>query len=246
MSLAEGTRRRPVGKTVATPRIGGGPSRAVRVGCPCPLDRSAGSTGRAPFGPDRRSAGSAAAAGGPRAGGDRNSRRGGAGTAAAAIVLLAAGAIGTGCAPAPAGDGVDDAAGGEDRGAEAVMLAVDHRTRWRELRIEGATDLPDGAVVTYQITHGAANELPRGEWPAQNLMTDGAAVVRDGVYWARINTTDWPPGRVDVLVQFPVAPQPEPVRIRYGPFGEHLTGGNVSSLGGSRVVTAEHAFDWTR
>ena len=29
------TRRRPVGKTVATPRIGGGPSRAVSVGCPC-------------------------------------------------------------------------------------------------------------------------------------------------------------------------------------------------------------------
>ena len=28
------TRRRPVGKTVATPRIGGGPSRAVGVGCP--------------------------------------------------------------------------------------------------------------------------------------------------------------------------------------------------------------------
>ena len=29
------TRRRPVGKTVATPRIGGEPSRAVSVGCSC-------------------------------------------------------------------------------------------------------------------------------------------------------------------------------------------------------------------
>ena len=151
-----------------------------------------------------------------------------------------------GCAPAPAGEGAGDAAGGGDPGTETVVLAVDHETRWRELRIEGATDLPDGAVVTYQVTHALANELPRGEWPAQNLITDGAAVVQDGVYWTRINTTYWQPGRVDVLVQFPVAPQPDPVRLRYGQFGEHLTGDNVNSLGGSRVVAAEHAFDWTR
>ena len=151
-----------------------------------------------------------------------------------------------GCAPAPAGEGGGDAAGGGDPGTETVVLAVDHETRWRELRIKGATDLPDGAVVTYQVTHALASELPRGEWPAQNLITDGAAVVQDGVYWTRLNTTYWQPGRVDVLVQFPVAPQPDPVRLRYGQFGEHLTGDNVSSLGGSRVVAAEHAFDWTR
>ena len=31
---------RPVGKTVAAPRIGGGPSRAVGVGCPCAIPRT--------------------------------------------------------------------------------------------------------------------------------------------------------------------------------------------------------------
>ena len=66
------------------------------------------------------------------------------------------------------------------------------------------------------------------------------------MYWTRLNTTYWPPGRVGVIVQFPVAPQPDAVRLRYGDFGENLTGDNVSALGGSRVVTAEHAFDWTR
>ena len=184
------------------------------------------------------------------AGGNRNSNRGGrrgaTGTAGAAIGLLAAGAVWMGCAPSPAGEGLEGPAGAKDSGTETVMLAVEHETRWRELRIDGATDLPDGAVVTYQIAHALAGELPRGEWPAQNLISDGAAVVQAGVYWARFNTTYWPPGRVDVLVQFPVAPQPEPVRLRYGQFGEHLTGDNVSSLGGSKVVTAEHAFDWTR
>lgn len=160
--------------------------------------------------------------------------------------LLAAAALCTTCAPARGGEDAGDAAGTGNAGTETVALAVDHRTRWRQLWIEGETDLPDGAVVTWQVTHALGNELPRSEWPAQNLIADGTAVVRDGVYWTRLNTTYWAPGRVDVRVQFPVALQPEPVRLRYGEFGEQLTGGNVTSLGGSRVVIAEHAFDWTR
>ncbi len=166
----------------------------------------------------------------------------------AATGLVAAGALLAGCTQVPAGEGVDGdpAAAAGNGGGEMVRLAVGHQTRWRELRIDGETDLPDGAVVTWQVTHAAANELPRGEWPAQNLIADGSAVVQDGVYWTRLNTTYWPPGRVEVVAQFPVAPQPDAVRLRYGAFGERLTGDNVSVLGGSRVVTAEHAFDWTR
>ena len=160
--------------------------------------------------------------------------------------LLTAGALWGSCAPTPAGEGIADAPGAGSGGTETVVLAVGHQTRWRQLRIEGETDLPDGAVVTWQVTHALANELPRGEWPAQNLLSDGTAVVQDGVYWTRLNTTYWTPGRVDVVVQFPVAFQPDAVRLRYGDFGENLTGDNVSALGGSRVVTAEHAFDWTR
>lgn len=167
-------------------------------------------------------------------------------TGGTALGLLAAGALWAGCAPTPAGEGIGDAPGAGGGGTETVVLAVGHETRWRQLRIEGETDLPDGSVVTWQVTHALANELPRGEWPAQNLLSDGTAVVQAGVYWTRLNTTYWPPGRVDVRVQFPVAPQPAPVQLRYGEFGEHLTGENVTSLGGSRVVTAEHAFDWTR
>ena len=178
----------------------------------------------------------------------RETANGGAerGPARAAKRLFAAAALCAGCAPAPAGESMADAPGAGGEGSETVVLAVGHETRWRQLRIEGETDLPDGAVVTWQVTHALANELPRSEWPAQNLLSDGEAVVQDGVYWTRLNTIYWTPGRVDVRVQFPVAPQPDPVRLRYGDFGEHLTGENVTSLGSSRVVTAEHAFDWTR
>ena len=179
---------------------------------------------------------------------NRGARRRRTGWSGAATGLAAAGVLLAGCGQIPAGAGVDDAgaAAAGSSGTETVLLAVGHETRWRDLRIEGETDLPDGAVVTWQVTHALANQLPRGEWPAQNLIADGTAVVQDGVYWTRLNTTYWAPGRVDVLVRFPVAPQPDPVRLRYGEFGEHLTGENVTSLGGSRVVTVEHAFDWTR
>jgi hypothetical protein len=129
---------------------------------------------------------------------------------------------------------------------ETVVIAVDHRTQWRELRIEGVTDLPDGAVVSYRVTHALTAQLPPSEWPAKNLIADGTAAVETGHYWARFNTTYWPAGAVRVQVRFPVAPQPDAIRARYGEFGEQLVGSNVTTLGGSKVVTAEHALDWTR
>jgi hypothetical protein len=149
----------------------------------------------------------------------------------------------TGCGPVTA----DDAGpGAGSPGSETVALAVDHRSRWRELRIEGETDLPDGAVVSYRVTHALADELPPSEWPAQNLIADGTAVVQASQFWARLNTTYWPAGDVRVEVRFPVAPQPAAVRQRYGDFGEQLTGDNVEILGASKVVTAEHTLEWTR
>ena len=148
----------------------------------------------------------------------------------------------TGCAPSV----LDNTGASVPEGDQVVALAVDHRAQWRELRIEGTTDLSDGAVVSYRVTHALATELPPSEWPARNLIADGTAVVQEGQYWARLNTTYWPPGAVQVEVQFPVAPQPDGVRTRYGDFGEHLTGDNVTSFGDSKVVTAEHTLEWRR
>lgn len=141
------------------------------------------------------------------------------------------------------GSGGPDATAG---GTERVVLEVDHDIRWRELRIEGTTDLADGAVLSYRVTHAVTDEVPVDEWPSRNLISDGTAVVQDGRYWARLNTRFWPRGNVRVRVEFPVAPQPDAVRLKYGEFGERLTGDNVIALGSSQVVSVEHAFEWTR
>lgn len=156
------------------------------------------------------------------------------------LLLFLATAVGAGCGAGP------PESGAADGGTETVRLGVDHRSEWRQLWIEGTTDLPDGASVNYQVVHELAETAPADEWPAANLMESGRAGVRDGQYWTRINTFNWPPGKVRISVQFPLPPQPPDVESRYGPFGERLTGDNVTSLDGSKVVTAEHVFDHRR
>ena len=137
----------------------------------------------------------------------------------------------------------DASGGGAVEGAETVQLEVTHRSEWRQLWIEGATDLPDGAYVNFRITHEAAETVPVEEWPAENLMETGRAAVQDNQFWTRINTFRWPRGEVRVIVQFPLPPQPDEVMARYGEFGERLGGANVTERAGMRAVEVEHVFE---
>ncbi|MCY4075509.1 MAG: hypothetical protein OXH04_08800 [Acidobacteria bacterium] len=155
--------------------------------------------------------------------------------------LVTAGVI---AATGPACGPADPAPGAA--GTETVRLEVSHRSEWRQLWIEGATDLPDGASVNYEVVHELAERAPADEWPAANLQSAGRAAVRDGQYWTRINTFNWPPGAVRIRVQFPLPPQPPDVEARYGALGERLTGDNVIELAGTRAIEVEHTFDHRR
>ena len=141
-----------------------------------------------------------------------------------------------------AGGASSDAASG----MEAVQLVVEHRSEWRQLWIEGATDLPDGAFVDYQVAHEMSDTTPADEWPATNLIESGRASVAEGHFWTQINTFNWPRGNVRIVVQFPLPPQPADVEARYGAFGERLAGDNVVTVAGARVVEVEHVFDHRR
>ena len=133
-----------------------------------------------------------------------------------------------------------------DQRGETVSLTVGHRTQWRILWMEGTTDLPDGALVAYRITHKLARAQPADQWPAPNLMESGKAAVQDGQYWTRVNTTNWPNGEVRILIQFPVPPQPDFVVERYGQFGEKLTGDNVITVEGIKTIEVEETFQFRR
>ena len=135
---------------------------------------------------------------------------------------------------------------GVSSGTETVALTVDHRSEWRVLWIEGETDLPDGAEVSYRVTHSVARTTASEDWPARNLIESGRSSVQDGQYWSRLNTLNWPAGDVEIVVQFPLPPQPSEVDARYGEFGEHLTGENVTDLGGMKAVEVTHVFEHQR
>ena len=131
-------------------------------------------------------------------------------------------------------------------GSETVSLNVEHRSEWRQLWIQGTTDLPDGAFLNYSVTHELAASRPPDEWPATNLLESGRATVKDGQFWSIVNTLNWPNGNVRVLVQFPFPPQPPTIESRYGPLGEHLTGENVTTLAGMKAIEVEHHFEHRR
>ena len=147
--------------------------------------------------------------------------------------------LATGCTATGSGSATDPI----DAGTEPVLLTVETRSEWRALWIEGDTDLPDGALVNYRATHELARSTPTEDWPATNLIDSGRATVQAGHYWTRINTLNWPAGEVVVLVQFPLPPQPPDVDARYGEFGEHLTGENVTDLGGMKALEVEARFE---
>ena len=156
------------------------------------------------------------------------------------LPLLAVIGMAAGCGAA--GGAASDA----DAGKETVQLGVEHRSEWRQLWIEGATDLPDGAFVDYQVAHEMSDATPADEWPATNLIEAGRASVVGGQFWTRINTFNWPRGSVRIVVQFPLPPQPAEVDARYGAFGERLAGDNVVTVAGAKVVEVEHVLDHRR
>ena len=68
---------------------------------------------------------------------------------------------------------------------------------------------------------------------------------KTGSNWTRLNTSNWPPGAVRILIQFPVPPQPDFVVERYGELGETLSGDNVTTPGGMRMIEIEETFQFT-
>ncbi len=130
--------------------------------------------------------------------------------------------------PAPAGDAP---AGPTSTVALIVTATLDGDT----LEISGDTDLPDGALVTYEVHHETF-------LPVANItMTRaGTAVVHERRFLATAELTGWSAGTVVVSTAFsprlPEGQQPDAVIARFGASGERLGGENVSGGASQRRV----------
>ena len=113
------------------------------------------------------------------------------------------------------------------------------------LRIEGTTDLRDGALLGYEIRHEYMDVDP--ETPMDMLFQEGTVTVADGRFAAEADISNFEPGEIEVWVAFQMSflnrdlQQPAPIIRQFGEHGELLEGPNVTDRGddGKRVEVAE-------
>ena len=92
-----------------------------------------------------------------------------------------------------------------------------------ELVVQGTTDLPDGALLQYNVWH--ARDDIEGDY--------GELSVSDGRFDFKTDVSRWPAGEVKVQVAFSAGPfQPEPVIAEFGVHGEKLGGPHVEDDSG--------------
>lgn len=126
--------------------------------------------------------------------------------------------------------------GGSDSSTAAppsdVTLTLAPSARGHILTIAGTTNLPNGVLISYEVTPSDTSQVE---------FADGFAPVTDGRFTAIVDLNHWPAGDVEVWAAFQTVldtthEQPNAVIDRYGALGERLTGPNVTRAGDVRRV----------
>jgi hypothetical protein len=114
--------------------------------------------------------------------------------------------------------------------ARHLVLTSSSRVVGRTLVIEGTTDLPDSAVIEWELRHESL--FTRHDIPISRMATEGHTTVHGRHYAVSIDLSSWPSGQVEVWVAFQPPSygtrQPACVNRLYGHSGEWLDGENVS------------------
>ena len=114
--------------------------------------------------------------------------------------------------------------------ARTVQLTLAPRLEGRTIVIEGTTDLPDNAVIEWELRHEQL--FQRHDVPVSRMASEGHAVVHDHHYRATLDLGGWPSGKIEVWVAFqPLSygtRQPAHINWLYGRDGERIDGENVT------------------
>jgi hypothetical protein len=116
-----------------------------------------------------------------------------------------------------------------------ATLAFTASVDGRLVNIDGVSDLPDGAIITWGLAHelkirdiGAPHHDPNTP-----DLRGGGVVLAGGHFHASTNVAGWPPGKVEVTVEFiPWGGQRSDIVARFGEAGEHLGGPAVQTDSG--------------
>ena len=124
--------------------------------------------------------------------------------------------------------------------ARFVELSLNPYLHGNLLTIEGRTNLPDRAILMYEVRDGA---------PAPRVIS-GIMAVQLGRYVAQTNLSGWQAGTIEVWVGFQTLlgsdeKQPEEVIERYGEMGEFLYGDNVTETDGFKRVEVTQTLEFS-
>jgi len=120
-----------------------------------------------------------------------------------------------------------------------VALTLDPRLQGNTLFIAGTTDLPEGALISYEVRHEGLSR--RTDVALEKMFAEGDAKVSKGTFTTRVDLTGWPTGRVEVWSAFQTilggsSKQPPDVIARFGEQGELLQGSNVTTTGAMKRI----------
>jgi hypothetical protein len=111
-----------------------------------------------------------------------------------------------------------------------VTLTTKPHMVGRTLIIEGITDLPDQAVIEWELRHEQL--FTRKDIPISHMATEGHTAVHGHRYAVSVDLSHWPPGSVEVWVAFQPrsygTQQPARISQMYGASGEWIEGRNVT------------------
>ena len=143
------------------------------------------------------------------------------------ICVLTVGCGGS-LAPAEAPAEVVPPEGGADYIIDSAV--VEHAV----LRINGSGNLPDGALISYEVKHEGFDV---GDYDGYET---GQIEFNGGTFTFEMSVADWPTGHALIKLVFEMQPtgdmQPAVIIEAYGENGERLTGPNVEDFGGRKTI----------
>lgn len=130
-----------------------------------------------------------------------------------------------------------------------VELTLDASLQGSELVVQGTTSLPDGALISYEVTGRGKNtsNYPgvQGLDDSPGFVFEGTVPVKDGRYRGAVDFSHLPGQeaveKIGVWVAFQTllgasAKQPDAIVEEFGQMGEKLTGSNVTKAGALKRV----------
>lgn len=124
---------------------------------------------------------------------------------------------------------------------ENIGLTLNTNISNNILRVSGNANLPDGALISYEVSHESWGTRIFSPAEMDVRFADGTTEVRNGKYEFSVNVAQWPSGNIETWVAFQTilgttVKQPQEVIDLYGELGEKIPDASAVQSGSLKRV----------